>query len=119
MENSNIGQRYGHIHEISGTSQIAQRIAPKRGLFHNHRYSGMTGEPICAERFPRRHYHNFALTTDFFTHHHEMCGETSLDIPVGQDRHVHFAFGETSVDDCHLHIFLFATHIENYLGAEQ
>jgi len=53
--------------------------------------------------------------TDFFDHLHEAGDTTGLQIPVGNDKHIHFACGTTTFDDGHDHEFQFATLIENPL----
>jgi hypothetical protein len=99
-----------HVHEYLGST----RIAEEREDPHNHRFAGVTSEAI-----PRgnSHVHRLLGNSDFYeNHHHEVGATTGPAIPVGDGRHVHFVCGRTTLDDGHVHEFIFATLIEDPIG---
>jgi hypothetical protein len=99
-----------HVHEYLGST----RIAEEREDPHNHRFAGVTSEAI-----PRgnSHVHRLLGNSDFYeNHHHEVGATTGPAIPVGEGRHVHFVCGRTTLDDGHVHEFIFATLIEDPIG---
>lgn len=101
-----------HVHEYLGSTRIAERNDDP----HNHRFAGVTSEAIPQGN---SHVHQLLGNTDFYEdHHHELGTTTGPAIPVGGGRHVHFAPGPnapstTSVDNCHVHGFIFATLIDD------
>jgi hypothetical protein len=97
-----------HTHEFLGSTKLAELQEDP----HNHRFAGVTGEAI---RYGRSHYHLLETNTDFFDHFHEIENKTSLAIPVGNGKHVHFVMGKTSENDNHRHNYAFATLIESPL----
>ena len=99
-----------HVHEYLGSTRIAEEEEEP----HNHRFAGVTSEAI-----PRgnSHVHQLLGNSDFFEDHlHEVGATTGPAIPVGGGRHVHFVSGTTTLDDGHVHDFIFATLIENPIG---
>jgi hypothetical protein len=100
-----------HVHEVLGSVQIAE---PREDP-HNHRFATVSGEAI---RFGMNdHYHEVKFRTDFFEdHYHEFYGRTTLAIPVGDGRHVHFLQSETTENDRHRHNFRVATLIDDPIG---
>jgi len=98
-----------HVHEFEGSTFIAEEEEEP----HNHRFAGVTSEVIpCGES----HVHELLTNTDFFEdHHHEVGIRTGLAIQVGPGKHVHFVRGKTTVNDEHVHKFIFATLIEDPL----
>lgn len=106
------GNRQRHVHEVQGSVEIAE---PEEEP-HNHRFATVSGEAISADG---DHCHEVKFRTDFFEDHfHEFCGKTSLAIPVGGGRHVHFLDSVTTEDDGHRHKFRVATLIEDPIGEE-
>ncbi len=98
-----------HTHEFLGSTRLAEEGEDR----HNHRFAGVTSEAIPREK---SHVHAILVNTDFFEEHlHEIGVETGLAIPVGGGKHVHFVKGITTLDDGHVHKFVFATLIENPL----
>lgn len=97
-----------HDHEFQGSTMLAS----ENNEIHNHRFAGVTSEAIFV---PGGHKHTFLVNSDFFDHHHEVGGTTELQTPVGNGKHVHFAFGTTTFDDGHQHDFQFATLIDSPL----
>jgi hypothetical protein len=74
---------------------------------------------LSAEAIPlgTSHVHDIFTRTDFYEDHfHEICIRTGPAIPVGDGKHVHFAWGITTEVDEHVHKFVFATLIENPIG---
>lgn len=98
-----------HVHEFSGSTKLAEQRDDK----HNHRFAGVTGEAIPISF--NNHRHKLCTKTDYFGHIHEIEEFTGPAVDVGDNKHVHFVDGETTVDDCHLHEFQFATLIESPL----
>lgn len=98
-----------HVHEILGSVKLAEEGDDR----HNHRFATVSSEVIPLPG--KRHKHVFFVNTDFFDHHHELAGETGQDIDVGNGKHVHFATGQTTIDDRHFHDFQFATLINSPL----
>ncbi len=98
-----------HVHEFVGSTQIAEEEEEA----HNHRFAGVTSEVIPCED---SHVHEIIESTDLFEDHlHEVAVRTGPAIYVAPHKHVHFAYGKTTVDDDHFHRFIFATLIENPL----
>lgn len=99
-----------HVHEFVGSVKIAeQNIDP-----HNHRFAGVSSEEIPV---PGGHVHEVLIKTDFYDNHfHEIGGRSGIQIPVGNNRHVHFASGTTTLNDGHVHKFQFAVLINNPIG---
>jgi len=98
-----------HVHEVLGSVKLAEEDDDR----HNHRFATVTTEVIplkCGG-----HKHVFSVNTDFFDHHHEVAGETGPAINVGNGKHVHFATGQSTIDDGHFHNFQFATLIDSPL----
>lgn len=98
-----------HVHEIQGSVKLAEEGDDR----HNHRFATVSSQviPIPGDG----HRHAFFVNTDFFDHHHEIAGETGPAINVGNGKHVHFATGQTTLDDGHFHDFQFATLIDSPL----
>ncbi len=105
-------EKQRHVHEVQGSTQIAEREEDP----HNHRFATVSGEAIpCGNS----HFHQVKFRTDFYEDHfHEFCGNTSLAIPVGDNRHVHFIKAVTTENDGHKHCFRVATLIEDPIGEE-
>ena len=99
-----------HVHEFLGSTKLAEECNDR----HNHRFAGVTSQIIpqaCGG-----HKHALITNTDYFiNHHHEIGVITGLEIPVGPGKHVHFVDGSSTLDDCHCHLFQFATLIESPL----
>ena len=88
-----------HVHEIVGSTDFSEESHDH----HNHRFATMSGNAIEAKG---SHFHNICFHTDSYgTHYHEYCGSSTLAIPTGNGRHVHFANGYTNSADGHLHEF--------------
>lgn len=102
-----------HVHEFTGSTFIAEEEESP----HNHRFCGTTSEVVpCGDS----HVHEILVSTDIFEDHlHDVPVRTSAAIPVGLNKHVHFAYGNTTVDDRHCHKFIFATQIEDPLEWEE
>ena len=99
-----------HVHEVQGSVQIAE---PQEDP-HNHRFATVSGEAIPYGN--NNHYHEVKFRTDFYEeHYHEAYGRTGGAIPVG-DRHVHFLYGFTTVNDGHYHKYRVATLIDDPIG---
>ena len=108
MSNYQEHDKQTHVHEFLGSTRLAELDEDP----HNHRFAGVTGEAICA---PGGHIHIIRVRTDFFDHFHLISVRTGPPIPVGpkeERRHVHFVFGTTTLNDGHVHEFIFATLIE-------
>ncbi|SES17474.1 YmaF family protein [Psychrobacillus sp. OK032] len=97
-----------HVHEFLASTKLAEEGDDR----HNHRFAGVTSEVI-----PRgnSHVHVLMVNTDFLDHHHEVAIETGPAIRVGDDKHVHFVKGTTTLDDGHVHPLEFATLIQKPL----
>lgn len=105
-------KRQLHVHEVLGSVQIAERKEDP----HNHRFATVSDKAITTGK---SHFHEVKFRTDFYENHfHDFCGKTSLAIPVGGGRHVHFLESVTEVSDGHLHAFRVATLIEDPIGEE-
>lgn len=99
-----------HVHEFLGSTRLAEECDDR----HNHRFAGVTGEPIFTSN--GNHRHELFTNTDFFdNHHHEIESLTGPAINVGGEKHVHFVRTRTTVNDDHFHQAQFATLIENPL----
>lgn len=99
-----------HVHEFLGSVMIAERQVDP----HNHRFAGISSEVIIV---PGGHVHEVLTKTDIYEEHfHEVGLRTGLQVPVGNNRHVHFAKGSTTLNDGHSHNFQFATLIEDPIG---
>ena len=98
------------VHEFLGSTRLAEECDDR----HNHRFAGVTGEPIFTSN--GNHRHELFTNTDFFdNHHHEIESLTGPAINVGGEKHVHFVRTRTTVNDDHFHQAQFATLIENPL----
>lgn len=96
-----------HVHELTGSTVFAETC---EGC-HNHRFAAMSGEAIPTKN---SHFHNITFRTDTHDdHQHEFRGQSSLAIPTGDGRHVHFANGCTRPADGHSHEFRLVTLINN------
>ena len=101
-----------HDHEFLGSTRLAQlKFDP-----HNHRFSGISGPEIKVEG---GHVHIVRTRTDFFDHYHVFEETSSLQIPVGDCKHVHFVEATTSVDDRHCHKLIFSTLIDAPIFVEK
>ena len=95
-----------HTHEFISSTKLAGENDDR----HNHRFTGVTSEVIPIKG--GSHKHIVSTLTDFFGHLHEVTIETGPAIDVGHGKHVHFASGETTLNDGHLHEYAFTTLIE-------
>ena len=106
-----------HVHEFTGSTRIAQEAIDNA---HNHRFAGVTGEPIvCKDSNGREsHVHRIVTRTDNYNDHlHVIDVTTGPAIPVGNGtRHVHYVFACTRDSNGHKHSFRVATLIENPIG---
>lgn len=99
-----------HVHEVLGSVRLAELNEDP----HNHRFAGVTEEIILV---PGGHIHRFISKTDFYEDHfHPICVTTGLQIPVGDERHVHFIDARTEAEDGHIHRFIASTLIDNPIG---
>ena len=103
--NSNKSIKQRHTHEFLGSTKLVEHPADS----HNHRFSGITSESI---KQGHTHYHKIKINTDFFDHYHQIIILTGPAIPVGDDRHVHFIMGRTTLNRNHRHRFIFTTLID-------
>jgi hypothetical protein len=94
-----------HVHEFLGSTQLAE-FGEER---HNHRFAGVSGQAIYV---PCGHFHEIEARTDFLDHFHLFKAKSSLQIPVGEGKHVHFVEAITNEVDEHVHELEFATLIE-------
>ncbi|WP_026486528.1 YmaF family protein [Caldanaerobius polysaccharolyticus] len=102
------GEGQTHNHEFLGSTKLA---AEEEEEEHNHRFAGVTSQVIPKGS---SHVHAILVSTDFYEdHHHEIGVITGPAIDVGDDKHVHFVEGKTTVDNNHFHNFTFATLIED------
>jgi hypothetical protein len=104
-DNSNKSIKQRHTHEFLGSTKLAGNQADS----HNHRFSGVTSESI---KQVNTHYHKIKINTDFFDHYHQIIVTTGPAIPVGDERHVHFIMGTTTLNANHHHRFIFTTLID-------
>jgi hypothetical protein len=95
-----------HTHEFESSTKLAEEGDDR----HNHRFAGVSSEVIPISG--KNHKHTIFTLTDFFGHLHEVTIETGPAIDVGHGKHVHFASGETTLNDGHLHEYAFNTLIE-------
>jgi len=102
----NCGNEAHHVHEFLGSTRLAELNSDD---VHNHRFAGVTGEPIQRNK---SHVHRIITKTDFFDHYHEIEVCTGPAISVGDGRHVHFVYAMTECKDGHKHSFIVATLIE-------
>lgn len=101
---SYIGQ---HVHEIVGSTAFSSECE----VCHNHRFAAMTDVAVEAEG---SHFHNVIFRTDTHDEHiHEFCGPSTLAIPTGDGRHVHFLNGHTKPSKGHAHEFRVVSMINN------
>lgn len=99
-----------HVHEFEASTKLAEENDDR----HNHRFACVTSQVIPLPE--GKHKHAILTNTDFFeNHHHEVGVETGPNVLVGDDKHVHFVDGLTTVDDGHFHAFAFATLIQDPL----
>jgi len=104
-ENSNSCQT--HTHEFLGSVKLAEQGEDR----HNHRFAGVTGPVIP---MGNSHVHAILTNTDFFSnHYHGIDVVTGPAINIGNGKHIHLATGTTTLDDGHIHNFIFTTLIEN------
>lgn len=75
----------------------------------NNRFTGVSGPPI---KVTGGHVHLVESSIDFIDHFHEFTTTSSLQIPVGDGRHVHFIQTTTSASDAHLHELIFVTLVD-------
>jgi len=94
-----------HTHEFLGSTKLAEEGEDR----HNHRFAGVTSQVILVSG---GHIHEMVVNSDFLDHLHEVPVRTGLQIPVGNGKHVHFAYGNTTVNDDHCHVFQLATLID-------
>ncbi len=103
----NFNNRKTHVHEFLGSDKFAEQGNDR----HNHRFAGVTGPVIP---MGNSHVHAILTNTDFFSnHYHGIDVVTGPAINVGNGKHIHLATGTTTLDDGHIHNFIFATLIEN------
>ena len=105
-------ERQFHDHEFQGSTRLAELEEDP----HNHRFAGVSGPAILVKG---GHVHRVEGRTDFFDHFHEFEAVSGLQIPVGEDKHVHFVEARTTVNDGHLHELIFATLIEAPIFEEE
>lgn len=98
-----------HDHEFQGST----RIVTENEEVHNHRFAGVSGP---ARPYMNSHVHDIITRTDSFDHVHEIRDVSGPAIRVGNNRHVHFVRGTTTLEDGHTHTYQFATLIENPIG---
>jgi len=94
-----------HTHEFLGSTKLAEEGEDR----HNHRFAGVTSQVIPV---PGGHIHEMVVNSDFLDHLHEVPVRTGLQIPVGNNKHVHYAEGSTTVNDEHCHRFQLGTLID-------
>lgn len=93
---------------------IKKRQRRKKEDPHNHRFAGVSSEEIPV---PCGHVHDIFAKTDFYEEHfHEVTGRSGLQIPVGNNGHIHFASGTMTLNNGHVHEFQFAALINNTIG---
>lgn len=97
-----------HVHEFLGSVKLAEEGEDR----HNHRFAGVSGQVIPVGS---THVHEIIARTDFLDHFHEIIDRSGPAIWVGDNKHVHFVEGNTTVVDGHCHVFVFATLIESPL----
>lgn len=96
-----------HVHEIIGSTAFISECED----CHNHRFAAISGEAVEAEG---SHFHNIIFRTDTHENHvHEFFGPSTLAIPTGDGRHVHFANGYTDPSKGHAHNFRVVSMINN------
>jgi hypothetical protein len=99
-----------HTLEVLGSLMIAE---PEEDP-HNHRFATVSSQEIPFGHDD--HYHEVMFRTDFYENHfHEAWGRTTGAIQVG-DRHVHFLYGVTTINDGHYHRYRVATLIDDPIG---
>ena len=103
--NSNCNRVDRHDHEFLGSTQYAD-VGTVR---HNHRFAGITSEAIPINQ---THVHTIRIRTDSFGHFHEIIITTGPAILLSDGKHIHFVRGTTTLEDGHVHQFIFATLIE-------
>ncbi len=102
----NFNNRKTHVHEFLGSDKFAEQGNDR----HNHRFAGVTGPVIP---MGNSHVHAILTNTDFFSnHYHGIDVVTGPAINVGNGKHIHLATGTTTLDDGHIHNFIFTTLIE-------
>lgn len=110
-----------HNHEFVGSTKLAKKDKKEKEKEkeeeHNHRFADVTSQVIP---YGDSHVHAILVSTDFFEdHHHEIGVITGPAIEVDDKKHVHFVEGKTTVDDGHLHEFVFATLIEDPISEQK
>jgi YmaF family len=101
-----MGRQQRHTHEFLGSTRFAEQGQDR----HNHRFAGVTSEAIPIPG--GNHIHTITVNTDFGDHHHRLVIKTGPAIPVGNGKHVHLVRGVTTVNDGHVHRFVFTTLID-------
>lgn len=110
-DNNNSQRITQHVHEYSQSVKLAESGDDR----HNHRVAGMTGKAIPINN-GRNHVHQINDRTDSLDHIHNIRVTTGPAVRIpGTDKHVHLVRGNTTVNDCHCHEFLFTTQIESPL----
>ena len=106
-ENNSCNCRLEHVHEIVGSTFIAEYCKDP----HNHRFATVSDEAIP---YMGSHVHNIKFRTDSYDGHYLAFGGTSsAAIPVGGGKHIHFAKAYTTSADGHVHEFQVASLIDN------
>lgn len=109
-DNINSMETQTHVHEFEQSTKLAELGVDR----HNHRLAGVTSQVIPVGG--GRHIHAILSNTDFLDHHHEIGVITGPDIPIpNTNKHVHVVQGTTTLDDGHIHDFLFTTQINSPL----
>jgi len=107
MDNNNRCWNNQHVHEVTGSTFIAERNEDP----HNHRFATVSGEAIP---FRNSHVHRITFRTDSYEGHvHEFSALSSPAIFIADGRHVHFVHSFTTFRDGHVHEFRVATLIED------
>lgn len=107
--NNNRVKKQRHNHEFLGSTKLAEQGDDR----HNHRFAGVTSQAIPKNK---SHVHVITTATDFFGHLHQIKITTGPAIPVGNGKHIHFIKGSTTLEDGHVHEFIFTTLIEDPLN---
>ncbi|WP_461613221.1 YmaF family protein [Clostridium sp. Marseille-QA1073] len=107
LRGENFNNRQTHVHEFLGSDKFAEQGNDR----HNHRFAGVTGPVIP---MGNSHVHAILTNTDFFSnHYHGIDVVTGPAVAVGNGKHIHLVTGVTTLNDGHIHHFIFTTLIES------
>jgi hypothetical protein len=98
---------YPHTHKFFGFTDYTDKCKHR----HNHYFSGRSSQVI-----PKSSSHVHAIYVDINSsnnHQHCIGQKSESDISIGKGKHIHIIKGITTLNENHVHDFIFTTLIEN------